>query len=300
MSATPPGSRGGDHSVERRAPSTAAAQSPDAPLGVRLLAYAHELADLADAQSLARFGGPVAAVSKADGSPVTEADRAIEAELRRRIERDLPDHAILGEEEGGVLRPGVPTWVIDPIDATKNFMRGVPIFATLIALVVDGRPVLGIASAPALGERWDAAEGTGARRNGAAVGVSAITEVEDSHVLHGGLGWFRSQPAAWERVGRIVDRAWRTRGFGDFWMHLLVAGGMAEAAFERDLKPWDIAAIECIVTEAGGRFTAFDGGPAIPAGEALATNGLVHDELVRLLVDEPDARRPADPGGVAT
>jgi histidinol-phosphatase len=245
--------------------------------------FALELADAADEISLARFGGPVAAVAKPDGTPVTEADREIEATLRRLIAARHPEHAVLGEEEGGVLDPAAPTWVIDPIDATKNFMRGIPVYATLIAVVWQDRAVVGVASAPALGERWDAAQGAGARRNGEPVGVSAIAGLADAHVLHGGLDWFRRQPGDWERLGRIADIAWRTRGFGDFWMHLLVAGGMAEAAFERDLSIWDVAALECLVTEAGGSCTGWAGGSVLSAGDAVSTNALVHRELLGLL-----------------
>ena len=248
-----------------------------------LRGFALELADLADAITMERFGGQVAAQRKPDGSPVTEADRAVEAALRARISDAHPDHAVLGEEEGGVLDPGVPTWVIDPIDATKNFLRGVPVFATLIALCLGGHAVVGVASAPALGERWDASRGGGTRRNGRLAQVSAIADLAEAHVLHGGLEWFRSEPGMWEVLGRISDRVWRTRGFGDFWMHLLVAGGQAEAAFERDLSVWDVAALECLVTEAGGRFTAWDGGSALASGDVIASNGLLHDDIRALL-----------------
>jgi histidinol-phosphatase len=253
-----------------------------------LRGFALDLADVADAITLDRFGGQVASQRKADGSPVTEADRAVEGALRERIAAAHPDHAILGEEmggeeQGGVLDPGTPTWVIDPIDATKNFMRGVPVYATLIAVCLGGHAIVGVASAPALGERFDAARGHGARRNGEPTRVSAIADLADSHVLHGGLGWFREEPGSWELLGRIADRAWRTRGFGDFWMHLLVAGGSAEVAFERDLSVWDVAALECIVTEAGGRFTAWDGGSALTSGDVVASNGHVHDDVLALL-----------------
>jgi histidinol-phosphatase len=244
------------------------------------LAFALELADLADAITLEFFGGPVPAVLKVDGTPVTEADRRVETEVRQRIAEAYPDHAVLGEEEGGAIVAGGPTWVIDPIDGTKNFLRGVPVYASLIGLVVDGRCVAGVASAPAMGERWDAAAGGGARRNGQRVGVSAIGAIADAHVLHGGLDHYRHVPGGWDLLGELADEAWRTRGFGDFWMHLLVAGGMAEVAFERDLKPWDIAPLECIVTEAGGRCTGWDGGPALASGALLTTNGLLHDELM--------------------
>lgn len=256
-----------------------------APDVTDLLGFASELADAADQVTLARFGGAVRAMAKPDGSPVTEADRAVEATLRERIAATYPDHAVLGEEEGGALDPDAPTWVLDPIDGTANFMRGVPVYATLIAVVQADTVLTGVASAPAMGERWDAAAGHGARRNGAPVGVSAIDTLRDAHVLHGGLDWFRQSPSLWELLGRLAESCWRTRGFGDFWMHLLVAGGMGDVALERDLKPWDIPALECIVTEAGGRLTAWDGGSARadPAGAVLSTNGLLHATMQEFL-----------------
>lgn len=249
------------------------------------LDFAGELADVADQLTLARFGGPVPAVAKPDGSPVTEADRAVEHALRERIGAAYPTHAILGEEQGGAIDPATPTWVLDPIDATANYLRGVPVFATLIAVVEGGRACVGVASAPAMGERWTAASGHGARRNGRRVGVSAITALRDAHVLHGGLDWFRQAPEHWELLGGLSDACWRTRGFGDFWMHLLVAGGMGDVAIDRDLKPWDVAALECIVTEAGGRLTAWDGGSALtdPDGAVLTTNGSLHAPVQALL-----------------
>jgi histidinol-phosphatase len=249
--------------------------------GVR--AFALELADAADAISMRYFGGPVPAVAKPDGTPVTEADQAIEQLLRERIAATFPRHAVLGEEEGGAIEARRPTWVIDPIDGTRNFMRGVPIFATLIGLVIEGVVVVGVASAPAMGERWDAARGAGAYLNGSPVGVSTVGQLADAQVLHGGLDWWRQDPGAWDLLGTLADRAGRTRGFGDFWMHLLVAGGMADVALDRDLRPWDIAALDCIVTEAGGRATAWDGSPALASDTLLCTNGLLHDELRALL-----------------
>ncbi|HUH07342.1 MAG TPA: inositol monophosphatase family protein [Egibacteraceae bacterium] len=247
-----------------------------------LRAFAGELADEADRITMASFGGPVKSIEKPDGTPVTQADRAVEAALRERIALQWADHAVLGEEQGGAIDPSTPTWIIDPIDATKNFMRGVPVFATLIGLVMDGRAVVGVASAPAMGERWDAAEGLGARRNGQQIGVSAISELAQAHVLHGGLDYYR-HAGAWDVLGRIADSAWRTRGFGDYWMHLLVAGGMADVAFECDLKPWDVAALQCIVSEAGGLMTSWDGGSPLLDGNVLTTNRLLHAELRSLL-----------------
>lgn len=246
--------------------------------------FAQGLADAADAITLEHFGGRVTAREKTDGTPVTAADFAVEAALRERIEAAYPDHAILGEEEGGAVEAAVPTWVIDPIDATKNFMRGVPVYATLIGLVRDGRVDLGIASAPAMGERWVAATGLGAERNRRPIHVSDVSSVERAQVCHGGLDALRDLPGGWERLGRISDRSWRTRGFGDYWMHLLVAGGMAEAAFEPQLSTWDVAALCCIVSEAGGRVSTWEGGDPLPGGSSvLTTNGRLHDEFQELL-----------------
>ena len=248
------------------------------------LSAAGSFLDETDDLALRHFGGGVDARAKADGSPVTAADTGVERLLRDRLDEAFPDHAVYGEEQGGALDPATPTWVLDPIDATKNFIRGIPIWATLLALVENGRPVLGLVSAPAMGERWAAHTGGGCRRNGEPVTVSGIAAFDDAHVLHGGLSWFRQSPRHWALLGEVVDRSWRTRGFGDFWMHLLVAAGQADLAFERDVKPWDIAAPEVIVTEAGGRFTAWDGSPALRSGEALASNGsALHDEMVALL-----------------
>jgi histidinol-phosphatase len=254
------------------------------------LAAAHAaalaLAEEADALSLRYFNAGVEAHAKADGTPVTRADREVEALARRRLADAFPSHALAGEEEGGAIDPAVPTWIVDPIDGTKNFIRGIPVWATLIALVVGGTPVVGVASAPAMGERWDAAAGHGARRNGAAVAVSAVDTLATTHLMVGGLSWFRRSPRHWALLGDLVDEAWRTRGFGDFWMHLLVAGGMADAALERDVNDWDVAAPACIVTEAGGTMTAWDGGPLLGSGEALTSNGRLHPLLVERLRPE--------------
>jgi histidinol-phosphatase len=252
-----------------------------------LRTFALELADAADAISMRYFGGPVPAVAKPDGTPVTEADRAIEQLLRQRITAAFPEHVVLGEEEGGTIDVCHPTWVIDPIDGTRNFMRGIPIFATLIGLVVEGMAVVGVASVPAMRQRWDAAYGAGARLNGSPVGVSRINRLADAQVLHGGLDWWRHDPSLWDLLGTVADCAGRTRGFGDCWMHLLVAGGMAEVALDRDLRVWDIAALECIITEAGGRATGWDGAPALTSDTLLCTNGLLHDELRAVLTTQP-------------
>lgn len=241
---------------------------------------AGELADLADGVSARVFGSRVSAITKPDGSPVTAADREIETTLRGRIDQVLPTAAVYGEEDGGALTTDGVCFVIDPIDGTKNFMRGVPVFATLIGVLADGDVVAGVASAPAMGERWDAARDAGTRRNGDRMAVSRIADVGDAHVLHGGLNRFSTDPSRWQRLGRIANEAWRTRGFGEYWMHLLVAGGQADVAFEDDLSIWDVAALEIIVTEAGGRMTTWDGSPVVGGdGSALTTNGLLHREF---------------------
>jgi histidinol-phosphatase len=264
----------------------------------RLRAFALELADVADAISSAHFGGAVPAMAKPDGTPVTEADRAIEAALRARIGEAEPGHAVVGEEEGGVLEAAAPTWVIDPIDATKNFMRGVPVFATLIGLVTGGRAVIGVVSAPAMGERWDAAAGLGARRNGQRIGVSAVADLAEAHVCHGDADRFRELPALWDAFGRLHDDVWRMRGFGDFWNHLLVAAGAADAAFERELPAWDVAALVPILTEAGGRISDAHGGSVLDPAHArrpnlvVTSNGRVHDDLLARLAPALAAPAP--------
>ena len=249
----------------------------------RALAGAVEIAEEADQLSLAHFQAGVAAVAKPDGSPVTVADREVERLVRRRLSETFPGHAVMGEEEGGSLDPAVPTWVLDPIDATKNFIRGIPVWATLLALCVEGQPVVGVASAPAMGERWEAAAGLGAHCNGEPLHVSAVDALSDAHVLHGGLDWFRRTEGHWAMLGTLADRAWRTRGFGDFWMHLLVAGGQADIALERDVQPWDIAAVACIVAEAGGRTTTWDGDPILEGGGVLTSNGRLHETAMAVL-----------------
>lgn len=235
--------------------------------------------------------------TKQDGTLVTEADREIETTLRERIEERFPGHAVLGEEQGlsgGGAGPGVgdsgvgggvgvasgsPRWVVDPIDGTNNFAWGIPIFATLIALQVGGETEVGVVSAPALGERYDAAAGLGARMNGSPVTVSEVETLAESRV--GFASWGGWVEAGLDRQwGSILTRCRRSRGFGDFWGHMLVARGAAEAMAEPDLQPWDVAALSVIVAEAGGRLTAFSGAPFRGRGSCLTTNGRVHDEIL--------------------
>ena len=253
------------------------------PAGLRDLAL--ELAVVADGIAVSYFGGPVPAVAKPDGTPVTAADREIERALRDELARACPDHLVLGEEEGGRLDPDVPTWVIDPIDGTKGFLRGLPVFATLIGVLLRGEVIAAVASAPALAERWDAYAGGGARRNGAPVGVSAIATLADSHVLHGGLDWWRGVEGGWDALGRLARRrrgapaASATSGC-TCWS----PAARAEVAVERDLKLWDVAAI--VGDPARSRRPRHRPGTAAtrsPADSLVSTNGLVHEEVLAYL-----------------
>ena len=246
----------------------------------RELAFALELADRAAEISLGVFRGDVQVSLKADQTPLTQADLQIEAMVRERIAVAFPQDRVFGEEEGGDASGDGRVWIVDPIDGTKNFARGIPIWATLIALQVDGDLVLGVAEASALGERYDAVRGEGARYNGAAIHVSAIDTVGASQLLYAGLKTWLSDPGR-HGVLQTLAGAQRTRGLGDFWGHMLVARGSAEAMVEPELSLWDYAALVPIVEEAGGRMTAMDGGPLRHGGSVLTTNGVMHDELVR-------------------
>ncbi|HEY2668298.1 MAG TPA: inositol monophosphatase family protein [Actinomycetota bacterium] len=248
------------------------------------LGFALELADEADEIALRYFSRSPAVFTKQDGTLVTQADREIETVLRKRIEERFPGHVVLGEEQGlsgGGVAVGsrAPRWVVDPIDGTNNFAWGIPIFATLIALQVGGETEVGVVSAPALGERYDAAVGLGARMNGSPITVSDVGTLAESRV--GFASWAGWVEAGLERQwGSILTRCRRSRGFGDFWGHMLVARGAAEAMAEPDLQPWDVAALSVIVSEAGGRLTDFSGAPFRGRGSCLTTNGLIHDEIL--------------------
>lgn len=237
--------------------------------------------------AMRHFRRQVGAQRKADGTWVTEADWAVEAQIRLRIARAFPDHNVLGEEEGltaaggGPPVDGAPTWVVDPIDGTNNYMAGIPIWATLVALRVEGRSVVGVAHAPALTETYDAAHGAGARCNGDSISVDAAPALGDATVLFSGVdGW---REAGMDRgFAALTQRARRTRGLGDFWGHVLVARGAAHAMVEPDLSVWDVAALQPIVAEAGGRLTGLDGNEW-DGGACVTTNGPLQDEVLGLL-----------------
>ncbi len=245
-------------------------------------AFAMDLADRAAQIATTVFRGDVDVRIKADRTPVTQADTQIETMVRARLAEAFPDDHVLGEEEGGDIEAQGRIWIVDPIDGTANFARGIPIWATLIALRVDAEIVLGVAEASALGERYDAVRGGGARCNGVPIHVSAIDDVPSAQLFHAGVKEWLSAPR-WGGVLATLSEAHRTRGLGDFWGHMLVARGSGEAMVEPALNLWDYAALVPIVEEAGGRMTAVDGGPLRHGGSALTTNGVLHDELVRRL-----------------
>jgi histidinol-phosphatase len=219
---------------------------------------------------------------KDDGTPVTEADLAVEEALRGALAKRFPDDAILGEEHGLEGSPG-RTWVLDPIDGTKNFAAGIQIFATLIALLDDGAPVVGVVSAPALGERYSAGRGGGATLNGNRIEVSTVSDVPEAFLVWGDVSWAVESASSDESFATLVRRAARTRAFGDFWGHMLVARGAADAMMEESLRVWDWAALQVLVEEAGGRVTQLDGEPLVDGGSVLTSNGALHTQLVNRL-----------------
>ena len=234
------------------------------------LAFALSLADDADAITMARFRAADLRVdTKPDLTPVSEADRLVEQTLRARIERERPGEAVLGEEEGGEGSG----WILDPIDATKNYVRGIPVFATLIAW--EDR--VAVCSAPALGKRWWATRGGGAYANGERLAVSRIARIEDAVVT------FTSLHGMDDRYLALARRSWAPRGFGDFWQHMLIAEGAADIAYEQVANLWDLAAPKLIVEEAGGRLTDLTGADRADGGNALSSNGLLHDEALAAL-----------------
>jgi histidinol-phosphatase len=240
--------------------------SPDPDLSLALA-----LADAADAISTSRFGAHDLVVeTKPDLTPVTEADRLIEETIRDRLSALRPDDSVLGEEFGSTGE-GSRRWIVDPIDATRNYARGVPVWATLIAVEEEGELLAGVVSAPALGKRWWASKGSGSFANGARIHVSAVGRVEDAvlcFALENGLP-------------ELAGRCWHARGFGDFWAHMLVAEGAADGAIDATgVSVWDLAAVRIIVEEAGGRFSDAAGVGRIDGGSAISSNGLLHEALI--------------------
>jgi histidinol-phosphatase len=247
------------------------------------LEVALELADVADVITLERFRAPDLRVeTKSDSTPVTDADRATEEALREALARLRPNQQIVGEEYGGD-DTAEWRWMLDPIDGTLSYANGVPVWATLIALMRGERAVCGVVSAAALGRRWWAATGQGAFTDtGQRIHVSRTASLEEAYVSCTDVRDFavRRGDAGFRQV---LQRARVVRAFGDFWSHMLVAEGVIDVAVEAWVNPWDVAATQVIVTEAGGRFSDFDGEVRIDSGTVISTNGLLHGDLVALM-----------------
>jgi histidinol-phosphatase len=245
-----------------------------------LLGIARRAAEVAGEVIMPIYRGDIGAETKADGTPVTIADRGAEEAVRRFLERECPGHGILGEEYPERPGDGRYRWVLDPIDGTKSFIHHVPLWGTLIALERDGRPVVGVIACHAAGETISAAEGLGAELNGRPARVSNVTELANATVSTTSYSRLRERyPAGFEV---LCSRAGLARAWGDCYGYLMVAAGRAEVMLDPEMNPWDVAALYPILTEAGGRITTWEGDPG-PGASAIATNGFLHEELVTLL-----------------
>jgi histidinol-phosphatase len=251
------------------------------------LALAHELADSADAITTARFRAlDLRVESKPDLTPVSDADLAVEQAVRALLTSRRPGDAVLGEEHG-TTGDGPRQWVVDPVDGTKNFVRGVPVWATLIALQVEGRVDVGVVSAPALGRRWWSARGLGAHAGPSSsksqpLKVSGVATLDDASLSFSSL-------SGWEAAGRLpglldlTRSVWRTRAYGDFWSHVLVAEGAVDISCEPEVSLWDLAPLQVVVEEAGGRFSDLSGAARPDGGSVVCTNGLLHEQVLKAL-----------------
>lgn len=243
------------------------------------------LADKADALTLDRFGAQDLRIeTKPDLTPVTDADRSAEETLRALLTASRPGDALFGEEYGGTPVFEGRQWVLDPIDGTKNFVRGVPVWSTLIALLEDGVPTVGVVSAPALNRRWWAGAGQGAftsfRGTTRRISVSAVADIGSASLSYSDLiGWGDRRA----RFLDLADAAWRVRGYGDFWSYCLLAEGAVDIVAEPEVKLWDLAPLDILIREAGGTFSNLDGTPGPHGGSAVATNGLLHEQVLGLL-----------------
>lgn len=245
------------------------------------------MADAADDITMRRFKAVDLAVeTKPDLTPVSDADRAVEEAIRGTLRRARPRDAVIGEEFGKTGY-GQRSWIIDPIDGTKNFVRGVPVWATLIALMEEGQVVVGCVSAPALSRRWWAARDGGAftgksLTKATRCRVSSVAKLDDASFSYSSLSGWEKQ----EKLGNILDltrSVWRTRAYGDFWSHMMVAEGAVDVSAEPELSPWDMAALTVIVEEAGGACTGVDGTPPLDSGSMVCSNGLLHTDVLKKL-----------------
>lgn len=254
------------------------------------LRLAHVMADDADSLTMARFGARDLLVStKPDHTEVTDADLAVEDSVRRTLSRTRSRDAVHGEERADT-GSGPRRWIVDPIDGTANFLRGVPVWATLIALAVEDEVVASVVSAPALHRRWWAAKELGAWTGTSLlkarpIHVSSVRGLSDAYLSYSSLhGWVATGRG--RGFGELMRSVWRTRAFGDFWSYMLVAEGTVDVACEPDLNLHDMAALDVIVREAGGRFTDLDGHPGPWGPHAVATNGYLHDDVLELLAPD--------------
>jgi histidinol-phosphatase len=253
------------------------------------LAFAQAACDAADEIALRHFRRDLEVMTKPDRSFVTAADQGIEQLIRERIRAAFPDHGLVGEEYGTEAGDARMRWYIDPIDGTHNYIRGVPLFGTLLALEIDGELQLGVVSAPALRERWYARRGGGAWAVGAAgmegpraIRVSRVATIDDAQLLYGSGHEIEASGKA-PGFHDLLGQVWRERGFGDFWGYALLAEGAAEGMVEVDLSTWDMAAPLVLIEEAGGRVTDLAGRRQIDSGTLLASNGILHEELLARL-----------------
>jgi len=246
------------------------------------LRFANDLADTAARMALSYPPDALHVRNKQDESPVTDADAAIERSLREAVVARFPQDGFLGEEEGSD-RESRRVWVVDPIDGTTNFIDGIQIWAVLIALVVEGHPVLGVVDAPRLAERYEAVRGQGAWMNGDPIKASSADRLDQALVVHSGVEEWMEGPY-WEGFQRIARGSRRTRGLSDFWGHMLVARGSADVLLEHEpCGMWDWAAVSVILEEAGGRITTLDGAQPHGGCSLLSTNGALHDEVLEHL-----------------
>ena len=251
------------------------------------LELALEMADVADQLSMSRYRAlDLSVETKPDFTPVTEADRAVETSLREQLASKRAGDGVIGEEFPNTNEAASRTWIIDPIDATKNYVRGVPVWGTLIALAIDGEPVVGVVSAPAMGRRWWASPEDGAFTKDVDGSVRKISPSKVQSLSDASFSY--SDPIGWDLLGKdslakITNAVWRTRGYGDFWSHLLVAEGAVDIAIEPELQNYDMAAFIAVANAAGCKVTGVKGQTAMQAGHAITTNALLHDQVLELL-----------------
>ena len=251
------------------------------------LELALEMATIADQLAMSRYRAlDLSIETKPDFTPVTEADRAVETALRGLLAQKRPEDGVIGEEFPNTNEAASRTWIIDPIDATKNYVRGVPVWATLISLAIEGQPKVGVVSAPAMGRRWWASPEDGALTQDVdgsirSISVSAVRDLSDASFSF-------SDSVGWEALGsdvlnRVTSKVWRSRGYGDFWSHLLVAEGAVDVAIEPELQSYDMAAFVAIVLASGGSVTGANGQDPLVAGHAITTNGIIHEAVLELI-----------------